>query len=463
MSTAHRNIGRWARSLKTKGEEIWYGILATHKSKKGRVVFIKSPSIRSNFVFPPNRFLSSPTILLSSSIAVTFFAASRSSAVRLPVPGPISSTMSVERTAERAMIFLRIFWSTRICWPNALLKVIEEWGVATALRAALVARLILLLININKFSFSLPAAKPAREVLSWNREFRSVSWQVIRLVGRWSLVTRLCKLARWLDGIQDIFFLHAAMRIDDSHLMIHIYETPKSTHCTRRYMALRGAQNVTANHGRRSLHMIASGVINRCQSEIRQKPTTPLTLSSRLIPRSRYIRWNGPTTHLLLKRRRRPAFKRRPVCRSYDPLHCLGWYSLIKIIIAFRQWREARALLRIYLRRWLWFTLFKRLHCFTRRSWHWWNLTNCARWGLTSDIFLRPVWLLFVNTFEPFSKLTSLYSLANVLGNHKSCPYELRAEIIRLSMFLYLLIHASFCLHHIFPNLRFFIMVAIII
>lgn len=37
------------------------------------------------------------TILLSYSIAITFFALSNNRTVKLPVPGPISSTMSPSR------------------------------------------------------------------------------------------------------------------------------------------------------------------------------------------------------------------------------------------------------------------------------------------------------------------------------------------------------------------------------
>jgi len=45
MSSADLKIGRCSSSLKTMGEEIWYGKLATHTSKYGSSVLSTSPTI----------------------------------------------------------------------------------------------------------------------------------------------------------------------------------------------------------------------------------------------------------------------------------------------------------------------------------------------------------------------------------------------------------------------------------
>lgn len=45
MMTAARKNGLWARSLKTRGEDIWYGMLATQMSKYGSSVFKTSPGM----------------------------------------------------------------------------------------------------------------------------------------------------------------------------------------------------------------------------------------------------------------------------------------------------------------------------------------------------------------------------------------------------------------------------------
>ena len=53
---------------------------------------------------PCTRFCSSTTIRGSNSTAMTFLHASSSFIVMLPVPGPISSTVSVDRSAAFATI-----------------------------------------------------------------------------------------------------------------------------------------------------------------------------------------------------------------------------------------------------------------------------------------------------------------------------------------------------------------------
>mmetsp|Transcript_14383 Transcript_14383/g.44895 ORF Transcript_14383/g.44895 Transcript_14383/m.44895 type:complete len:209 (-) Transcript_14383:105-731(-) len=106
ISTAHRNGGPES-SLKTSGDEIWYGMFATITSKKGCSALTKSPwmicSLGASGV-PCTRFCSSTTIRGSSSTATTRFATSSSLSVKLPVPGPTSHTTSVERTAAFSTI-----------------------------------------------------------------------------------------------------------------------------------------------------------------------------------------------------------------------------------------------------------------------------------------------------------------------------------------------------------------------
>jgi len=45
----YRKSGRCASSLKTSGDEIWYGVLATHTSKYGRSILITSPTSICSF------------------------------------------------------------------------------------------------------------------------------------------------------------------------------------------------------------------------------------------------------------------------------------------------------------------------------------------------------------------------------------------------------------------------------
>ena len=76
MRTAQRNIGLCYKSLKTKGEEIWYGVLAIHMSKNGISVLMASPWISPNLWLYPSlltRLLTSAIILGSISIAIIFF------------------------------------------------------------------------------------------------------------------------------------------------------------------------------------------------------------------------------------------------------------------------------------------------------------------------------------------------------------------------------------------------------
>ena len=107
ISTAHLNIGFWDSSLKTKGELIWYGMLATQMSKNGSSVANTSPGTSTN-LWAYSEYLkrldSSATMRGSNSIAITFLALYRSSWVRLPVPGPISRTTSVGLMADLATI-----------------------------------------------------------------------------------------------------------------------------------------------------------------------------------------------------------------------------------------------------------------------------------------------------------------------------------------------------------------------
>lgn len=73
-------------------------MLATQTSKNGKSAFNTSPTTISNFDFkgvPNTRFCNSATSLGSISHAITFLAFSNSLTVMLPVPGPISSTVSV--------------------------------------------------------------------------------------------------------------------------------------------------------------------------------------------------------------------------------------------------------------------------------------------------------------------------------------------------------------------------------
>lgn len=94
MRTAHLKF-LCSKSLKTSGEEIWYGTLAMHKSKNGNSGFLRmSPTNIWSFDWkgvPRTRFWSSATILGSISQATTFFAFSKIFTVMLPVPGPIST------------------------------------------------------------------------------------------------------------------------------------------------------------------------------------------------------------------------------------------------------------------------------------------------------------------------------------------------------------------------------------
>mmetsp|Transcript_19615 Transcript_19615/g.39760 ORF Transcript_19615/g.39760 Transcript_19615/m.39760 type:complete len:328 (-) Transcript_19615:95-1078(-) len=122
--TAHRNDGLCASSLNTRGDEIWYGTFATHRSKNGHAVLIASPcitvSLRS-FGVPSTRFRTSRTMRLSYSIAITFFDWSHRGTVMLPVPGPISSTTSVGFTPALATMAVTTAGFFRKCCPRFVL------------------------------------------------------------------------------------------------------------------------------------------------------------------------------------------------------------------------------------------------------------------------------------------------------------------------------------------------------
>mmetsp|Transcript_8529 Transcript_8529/g.21938 ORF Transcript_8529/g.21938 Transcript_8529/m.21938 type:complete len:330 (+) Transcript_8529:1336-2325(+) len=125
MRTAHRKKGRCSSSLNTKGDEIWYGMLATQTSKKGKSAASTSPTITPSLCctgVPITRFWSSATIRGSTSHATTFLALSSSLTVMLPVPGPISSTVSVERSPDFSMIPSTTSGFLRMCCPKSLLK-----------------------------------------------------------------------------------------------------------------------------------------------------------------------------------------------------------------------------------------------------------------------------------------------------------------------------------------------------
>ncbi|KAH3687978.1 hypothetical protein WICPIJ_001040 [Wickerhamomyces pijperi] len=87
----------WLISLKTKGDEIWYGVFEMQMSKYGNSVFMKSPNMISNFFstgVPWTLLVNSAPILGSISTATTFLACSKIRTVKLPVPGPTSNTIS---------------------------------------------------------------------------------------------------------------------------------------------------------------------------------------------------------------------------------------------------------------------------------------------------------------------------------------------------------------------------------
>lgn len=105
IRTAHLKNGRWSRSLKTNGEDILYGKLATHTSKKGSSLDSTSPTRIFSLLCTQvdcTRFWSSATSLESTSQAITCLHWSSNLTVMLPVPGPTSSTTSVG---------LRLAWS----------------------------------------------------------------------------------------------------------------------------------------------------------------------------------------------------------------------------------------------------------------------------------------------------------------------------------------------------------------
>ena len=106
--------------MNTSGLEIWYGTLAMHTSKYGRSTFKKSPLMMDKLLacgVPCTRRCSSSTIRGSNSTAITFLAVSSRRMVRLPVPGPISSTTSVLFTPPFSTMALTIMGFFRMCCP----------------------------------------------------------------------------------------------------------------------------------------------------------------------------------------------------------------------------------------------------------------------------------------------------------------------------------------------------------
>lgn len=129
INTAHLNKGRWRSSLNIRGELIWYGTFATHTSKNGSSALSTSPTRICNFVWngvPCTRFCNSATSLVSISQATTFFTFSSIFTVMLPVPGPISRTTSVFRSADLSIMLVITRGFFRICCPKSLLKTIPE-------------------------------------------------------------------------------------------------------------------------------------------------------------------------------------------------------------------------------------------------------------------------------------------------------------------------------------------------
>merc|ERR1719331_2808061 len=107
MTTAQRKKGRWAKSLNRNGDEMLYGRLATQTSKNGKGVLRMSPWINSKRCLrgsPSTRFLTSRTMRGSNSTATKDFALASNFTVKLPVPGPTSSTASVGRSLALSTI-----------------------------------------------------------------------------------------------------------------------------------------------------------------------------------------------------------------------------------------------------------------------------------------------------------------------------------------------------------------------
>mmetsp|Transcript_36298 Transcript_36298/g.87592 ORF Transcript_36298/g.87592 Transcript_36298/m.87592 type:complete len:246 (+) Transcript_36298:411-1148(+) len=126
--TAHRNIGRWLRSLNTSAEDIWYGTLATHTSKNGNRVLIASPCTTFNFrssEVPSTRFSTSRTMRVSYSMATTCFEFWSNGTVMFPVPGPISSTESVGLIPALATMAVTTAGFLRKCCPSEVLGVMR--------------------------------------------------------------------------------------------------------------------------------------------------------------------------------------------------------------------------------------------------------------------------------------------------------------------------------------------------
>ena len=71
------------------------------------------------------RFKTSRTILVSYSRATTFLALCNNGTVRLPVPGPISNTTSVDWMADFCTIDATTAGFLRKCCPNDVLGVIK--------------------------------------------------------------------------------------------------------------------------------------------------------------------------------------------------------------------------------------------------------------------------------------------------------------------------------------------------
>mmetsp|Transcript_110499 Transcript_110499/g.312557 ORF Transcript_110499/g.312557 Transcript_110499/m.312557 type:complete len:209 (+) Transcript_110499:453-1079(+) len=122
ISTAQRKRGLCARSLKTKGEEIWYGRFAVQTLNGGHSPRSTSLSWTSRFVLPAfmARFRTSAAMRGSISCAMTRLATSTSFMVRFPVPGPTSNARSLGLMSAAAMILSRIPGFLSRCCPSTL-------------------------------------------------------------------------------------------------------------------------------------------------------------------------------------------------------------------------------------------------------------------------------------------------------------------------------------------------------
>jgi len=127
MTRAHLKNGLWRSSLKTNGEDIWYGKFARHTSKNGKSCFKTSPTTIVKFFLngvPWTRFSNSATSLVSTSQATTCLTPlSRILTVMFPVPGPTSRTTSEWCRLALSIMEVMTKGFLRMCCPRSLLKV----------------------------------------------------------------------------------------------------------------------------------------------------------------------------------------------------------------------------------------------------------------------------------------------------------------------------------------------------